>query len=521
MKKKNASYVYLLTILFSACFLFSSCTKSSNDLAKKVASKPIEEFASVDDSDLNETAEDLLSVDYKQFYDDLSPHGQWVQVNAKDLGIDMSKLKNSAALQDFRKRNSFLYELAGINTAYADADVDFGMFFVWQPSPDLAVTVAATNDEDAPVGYVPYTNGQWENTDDGWYFAAATPYEDVTCHYGRWAYTDDAGWVWAPGRVWAPSWVEWRDDDDYVAWAPMGPGSCIVDAVIYDPFPIVEDRYYICDKRYFCEPDCYRHIWWDREHRDHIREMGGISGINVVNHTVVNRGPAVTSIETKAGRHFDPVNINRVNNVNDVKVTNNQINTYSQRFVKDNKIQGRNMPVSEPKSYKEFANVKSSKNNIVAHNPNEKETNTKPEVTQKENVKGDNNSKGNNNGAENNSKIQKFKNKGYNQNQGNKVNKNNLSGRNKTYGQKQNKKTYSRQNNTGHMKSKPNGQNKYTPPPNNNNGYKKQDRNNNNTGTERQNGNYNKGNTNKDNTNRGNTNRGNTNKPNNNDKRKK
>ena len=31
------------------------------------------------------------------------------------------------------------------------------------------------------------------------------------------------GWVWVPDYEWAPAWVEWRYNDDYLGWAPLPP----------------------------------------------------------------------------------------------------------------------------------------------------------------------------------------------------------------------------------------------------------------------------------------------------------
>jgi hypothetical protein len=37
---------------------------------------------------------------------------------------------------------------------------------------------------------------------------------------------DDAyGWAWMPGTDWAPAWVAWRTDADYVGWAPLPPAA--------------------------------------------------------------------------------------------------------------------------------------------------------------------------------------------------------------------------------------------------------------------------------------------------------
>ena len=69
----------------------------------------------------------------------------------------------------------------------------------------------------------PYLIGRWVWTDDGWYWMSNEPFGWITYHYGRWYYDDYYGWVWMPGDVWAPAWVEWRYDDEFIGWAPLPP----------------------------------------------------------------------------------------------------------------------------------------------------------------------------------------------------------------------------------------------------------------------------------------------------------
>ena len=71
----------------------------------------------------------------------------------------------------------------------------------------------------------PYTVGRWTYTDEyGWYWDSNEPFAWAVYHYGRWGYDEDYGWFWVPGDTWAPAWVQWRYSDDYVGWAPVGPG---------------------------------------------------------------------------------------------------------------------------------------------------------------------------------------------------------------------------------------------------------------------------------------------------------
>lgn len=70
----------------------------------------------------------------------------------------------------------------------------------------------------------PYAVGRWAYTDDyGWMWISDEPFGWATYHYGRWGYAEDLGWYWVPGRVWAPAWVSWRKGPDYVVWAPLPP----------------------------------------------------------------------------------------------------------------------------------------------------------------------------------------------------------------------------------------------------------------------------------------------------------
>jgi hypothetical protein len=72
--------------------------------------------------------------------------------------------------------------------------------------------------------FQPYaTNGQWVSSDYGWYFQSDYPWGWAPFHYGRWALDPNYGWIWIPGTVWAPAWVDWRSGGGYIGWAPLPP----------------------------------------------------------------------------------------------------------------------------------------------------------------------------------------------------------------------------------------------------------------------------------------------------------
>lgn len=72
-------------------------------------------------------------------------------------------------------------------------------------------------------GWQPYRQGSWTYTEDGWFWVSDEPWAVVTYHHGRWDFDGRYGWIWYPGRTWAPAWVAWRWDLEVVGWAPLPP----------------------------------------------------------------------------------------------------------------------------------------------------------------------------------------------------------------------------------------------------------------------------------------------------------
>ncbi len=444
----------LAAILMISLFALSSCTKKNDSTSNKDDNAKNE--TAVSDSNFNETNEDLKNVDYKQFYDELAPHGDWVQVSAKDLGIDLKKEESAG-------ESSILNDLIGIKDAYAD-DVDFGMFFVWRPSPELAVSVSVGE----PPVYVPYTRGQWIYTDDGWYFRAPTPYEEITCHYGRWAYSPAVGWVWVPGRVWAPAWVEWRDDDDYIGWAPLPPCSYIVDDGV-PPVFIDDDRYIFVDRDRFVDPDIYTHCYPYRYYHEkiHIKEMRRFDGVIVKDRRVFERGPEIDRIEKITGRKIEPVKINRVDNIRNVKYAGGELNSYSPHFTK---VKGNDRKESVTKP-----------NNFISYD--HAESKHKNEITQKNAGSNDNKALRNNDSKVNNGNF-----KGNNKQNNEQVNKGNSKN---NFKQRDNNNSNNNQKFRRKSNDNKGGQKQYKG--NDNRGSRKQYKGNNNNGSRKQyNGNDNK-----------------------------
>ncbi len=115
--------------------------------------------------------------------------------------------------------------------AYADTDpsalTDFHAALdphgSWVEDPQYG-TVWVPNPGEVGPDFSPYeTGGHWayDDTDYVWY--SDYDWGWAPFHYGRWMY-GSVGWMWIPGRVYAPAWVTWRMGGPgyaYVGWAPM------------------------------------------------------------------------------------------------------------------------------------------------------------------------------------------------------------------------------------------------------------------------------------------------------------
>jgi hypothetical protein len=74
----------------------------------------------------------------------------------------------------------------------------------------------------------PYRDGRWVYTGFGWTWVPREPWGYAPCHYGRWGYVPSHGWLWMPGRRFAPAWVRWGQAGNAVGWGVIGPNDRIV-----------------------------------------------------------------------------------------------------------------------------------------------------------------------------------------------------------------------------------------------------------------------------------------------------
>lgn len=206
-----------------------------------------------------------------EFYEPLSPYGDWVYVN--DIG------------------------------------------WCWRP------TVASVQSDWAPYR----SQGRWVYSDYGWYWDSYYTWGWAPFHYGRWARHASYGWVWRPGSHWGPAWVTWRYNNSYCGWAPLPPHSYFVSGVGFSYYGSSVGSSFGFGIGYYD----YTFLPFSRFHGyrvDRYAVYGGrgrdiYSNSTVINNYVVgdnnrivNQGVALKTVESRIGKTIQttPVRIQEV-----------------------------------------------------------------------------------------------------------------------------------------------------------------------------------------------------------------
>jgi hypothetical protein len=187
-----------------------------------------------------------------------------------------------------------------VDTFYTDLEP----YGDWVELPDHGWSFAPTVDDD----WRPYTRGQWENTDDGWYWDSDEDFGWATYHYGRWTDDRQYGWVWVPGDEWAPAWVSWRQGDGYTGWAPLPPratwrasGGLSFEGGELDMYIGARDYNFVED-RYLVDRGVYQRVQPWTVNIDLITRTTNVTRYEAANNRVYNRGLDIGAIERAVGR---------------------------------------------------------------------------------------------------------------------------------------------------------------------------------------------------------------------------
>ena len=273
-------------------------------------------------------------VSFNYFYSTLSPHGEWISLD---------------------------YDLV-----------------VWRPTS-------------VHYDWSPYSIGRWAWTEDGWYWDSYESFGWAVYHYGRWDYNDYYGWVWLPDYEWAPAWVEWRYNDDYLGWAPLSPYASFKvgigisysinrhlhhrfwNFVRYDNFCRTNVNIYIVNNSY------NNRIFSNTKFRTNYYSDGG---------RIINRGVDRDYVERRAGYKIRRTEISRVNDYSTYEKTSKsrgeKINVFRpdekeiSRFREIEKYNVRNSDRKSSLEKEKLSNRSRENNSQMKDNPNpsiRKETN--------------------------------------------------------------------------------------------------------------------------------------------------
>ncbi len=218
------------------------------------------------------------------------------------------------------------------------------------------------------MGWAPYANGRWIWTSDGWYWDSYEPYGYIVYHYGRWYLDDYYGWVWIPDYQWAPAWVEWRYDNNYIGWAPLPPYAVFSISVgihfthrYYSPYT----QWNFVTYNYFCDPYVYKHYAGPKYKYRIYSGTKVRNDYGFRNGRVVNRGVDVGIVRERGKINVRERKIRTVTGLRDIndrnRVTDNEVRTFipdSKNFtnarVKDVKIERTTRKTSLEASKLEF-----------------------------------------------------------------------------------------------------------------------------------------------------------------------
>ena len=241
-------------ILFVAAIGISSCSNS----------RVVEEPGSA-----------AVTVSYQQFYDGLSPYGQWINYP--------------------------------------------GYGYVWQP---------------VEAGFRPYySNGHWAYTGLGWAWVSSYNWGWAPFHYGRWFNDPAYGWMWTPGYEWAPAWVSWRRNEECYGWAPLGPQVGINVSI---GMGIPYEHWAFVPRQHITETNINNYYINQSRNVTIINNSTVINNTYITNNkTTVVKGPDVKEVENVTHAKIKPLLIKETNKPGSTTQNNGTLNIYKPRIKED------------------------------------------------------------------------------------------------------------------------------------------------------------------------------------------
>ncbi len=168
----------------------------------------------------------------------------------------------------------------------------------------------------------PYRDGRWIWTSDGWYWDSYEPFGYIVFHYGRWYYDDYYGWLWVPDNEWAPAWVDWRYDNNYIGWAPLPPYAVFsINIGIHYTYDYYVPYYHwhFVRYRHFCDPYIYKYCAAPKYRHNIYNRTKYRNNYGYRNGRVVNGGVDINYVRERTGQNIRQRNIVAVSDYKEVE----------------------------------------------------------------------------------------------------------------------------------------------------------------------------------------------------------
>ncbi|MGB8320091.1 MAG: DUF6600 domain-containing protein [Ignavibacteriaceae bacterium] len=175
----------------------------------------------------------------------------------------------------------------------------------------------------------PYQDGQWIWTNDGWYWDSYEPFGWITYHYGRWYYDDYYGWIWVPDDQWAPAWVEWRYDNDYIGWAPLPPyANFSISMGIHFSINFITpySHWHFVRYNHFCNPHISNYYIGHTYVNNFFSRTKYRTNYGFQDGRVVNRGVDIDVVRRRSGQNIQTRQIRAVSNPSELRNSNGSRN---------------------------------------------------------------------------------------------------------------------------------------------------------------------------------------------------
>jgi uncharacterized protein DUF6600 len=200
---------------------------------------------------------------------------------------------------------------ASYNTFYTKLEP----YGAWRETSDYGY-VFQPNEAERSRNWRPYTNGRWVYTDAGWTWDSEEAFGWATYHYGRWTRLGKIGWVWIPGDEWAPAWVSWRKNDDYVGWAPLPPEARFdrsrgIHNWADNDYDIGPEQYCFVPTNDFGEQRIERTIVPVERNVTIVTQTTNVTNITYNNTVIMNQGPNYDELRQRTRQPIQRLRLDR------------------------------------------------------------------------------------------------------------------------------------------------------------------------------------------------------------------